>query len=50
MLSGVPILVEQCLNVDNVAVLLNLRIKGMTGPHLDLRADRGNRGNVSGHA
>ena len=50
MLSGVPILFEQSLSVNDAAVLPSLRQKGMPGLHLDLRAHLGKRRNISVHA
>ena len=47
VLSGAQIPFEQSLNVDDVAALSVLR--PTTGPHLDLRADLGNRRNISTH-
>ena len=48
MLSGVPILFQKSLDVDDVAGLSGPRPNGMTGPHLNLRTHLRNRGNISG--
>ena len=50
MLSRVPILFQEALNVDDLGFLSDLRPKGMTGPHLDLRVYLGNQRNVSAGA
>ena len=47
MLGGAPVDIEKCLNVDDVAVLSDLGPKGMTSPHLDLRAYLGDRRSIS---
>ena len=47
VVGGAPIVLEECLNVDDVAVLSDLGPKGMTSPHLDLRAHLGNRRSIS---
>ena len=50
VLSGVPILFEKSLDVDDVVGLSGLRPNGMTGPHLNLRTHLRNRRNISGPA
>ena len=47
VLGGAPVALEKCFNVDEVAILSDLGPKGMTGPHLDLRAHLGDRRSIS---